>query len=158
MFRDGKWTRHDLSGDLLERWRSKLHDIHSPIGLIGLYNPVIDEFCLLQPGKRDAIGKKAIDWDFEDILLTLSKVECRGWNEGRYGTKHLDTPRHQLEKAAAWKKCLARYPAIPHLPHVLFFANNIRQLACDALFDVLAEKKLMFEDRNCGHQFKRRDD
>jgi hypothetical protein len=172
---DGTTTNDDTEREAL--WQRMQHPL-SPIGHIGLYNPILDEFCLKKSTLSSAsaadlrlkmTGKKCIDWDFKDLLWILLSAKILNWQAYDKNQWVWITSKEQalsmISSVKAGQKFLQTYGSMLESKlnsnlelwnRLSFLTVNVRQMTCDILFEWLCENKLMFEDLNCGHQNKKR--
>jgi len=151
----GEWSKSSGIDDMT--LRSQLRFPASPIvGFIGLYNPFLSEFCLKRVPTTSAddlrlrsTGKKCIDWDMEDLLHIVMSMSDDSFNDGGGGDKRQISP-------TICARYTAKYGPPSNVPKFEHYAALPRQIVCTTIADWLRKHNLMLEDRNCGHQQKRR--
>ena len=161
ILQEGVWRVEKETPLLKEAWqRHKFPP--SAIGHVGFYNPFLSEFCLkacpVQEDKSDlrmkSMGRKCIDWDFEELLSLVVRIP------DPLPQVPLQSKEVCVKVTLEWMK---KYQPKFSCPDTLegwqrlaYFHQLPRQTTCNLLAQWLRDHGLMFEDRNCGHQQKRR--
>jgi len=169
----GLWESMDNTVAIEKQIRKKrLQVIQSPIGVYGLYNPHLDEFCLRVVSDREddtndlrkmVIGRRCSDWDFKTLIDIIAR-RIRQEPPTDYLLVNGSLPSIDRLKELAGKKHKRGSSVFnpedftnpEQLRRVLFWSSFNRVAVCQAIKKWLEDAGLVEENFDCGTQKKQR--
>jgi hypothetical protein len=165
----GVWELMDDTVAVEQQIRKKrLRAVQSPIGVYGLYNPHLDEFCLRVSNETNttdlrkiAIGRRCGDWDLKALVdIIARRIRQDPPTDFLLKNGALPSLNQLKEKASAIRKqevfITKDFSDPEQLRRVLFWANSKRAFICQQIRKWLEAAGLVEENFDCGTQKKQR--
>jgi len=164
------WSWEDVDSDenienYIKQKRAELKN--TPIGVLGVYNPHLNEFCLKEVGGEDqpedlrklVIGRRCGDWGLKELVdiiarrIKLDIPENLNFYEDLSLQELTKIVQSTKEKRAVIE---ADYIDLNTLRRVFYWSLTPRSIICNHIKTWLEERGLIEENFNCGTQKKQR--
>jgi superfamily II DNA or RNA helicase len=163
-FPSGIWNKSVITKLIETHIQNKKKELNdSPIGIYGLYNPHLDEFCLRESSnlkfddlRKISVGRRCSDWTMPLLVDIIARRISLEIPETKF-TESFENLKLMAEKLKT-KKILKNEDLEnqEQLRKVLYWSSISRSEICQKIKVWLQEKGLVDENFDCGTQKKQR--
>lgn len=147
--------------EYLTKRRERL--ISTPVGVYGLYNPHLKEFCLREMSdqkqtdlRKLTVGRRCNDWNLNSLInLAARRIKIQA-PDGFLEDKTLDELIEIAKKISKKRIIDTDFSNADTLRRVIYWAQVPRNIICENIKKWLEERGLIEENFDCGTQKKQR--